>query len=332
MSGFGNSFETEALEGALPIGRNSPQKLNYGLYAEQLSGSPFTAPAGDEPALLALPHPPDREAFRAATAKVDKGLIRTAPARATRASCPIGPAALGPDPAPATRTLTFVTGLRTITTAGDSDTQVGMAAHVAPRHPLDGERVLLQRRRRVPRRRAGGPPALPHRVRRHRHRARRDLRHPARRHLHGRADRRPGAGLCLRELRRRLHAAGPRADRRQLPRQSARFPHPRRGLRGPGGALHALRQMGRRALPHRDRPVAPRRGRLARQLRALQVRPAPLLAGRRDPVRPSRPVDLHGADRAVGDARHRQCRLRDLPGALGRSPRTRSGRPGTTAT
>ena len=55
MSGFGNSFETEALEGALPIGRNSPQKLNYGLYAEQLSGSP-SAPG--PPALLALSDPP----------------------------------------------------------------------------------------------------------------------------------------------------------------------------------------------------------------------------------------------------------------------------------
>src|SRR6201990_246000 len=44
MSGFGNSFETEALPGALPVGRNSPQKVAYGLYAEQLSGSPFTAP------------------------------------------------------------------------------------------------------------------------------------------------------------------------------------------------------------------------------------------------------------------------------------------------
>ena len=44
MSGFGNTFETEALLGALPVGRNSPQKVNYGLYAEQLSGSPFTAP------------------------------------------------------------------------------------------------------------------------------------------------------------------------------------------------------------------------------------------------------------------------------------------------
>ena len=44
MPGFGNDFETEALPGALPIGRNSPQRVEYGLYAEQLSGSPFTAP------------------------------------------------------------------------------------------------------------------------------------------------------------------------------------------------------------------------------------------------------------------------------------------------
>src|SRR5450631_4479313 len=44
MSGFGNGFETEALPGALPQGRNSPQRCAYGLYAEQLSGSPFTAP------------------------------------------------------------------------------------------------------------------------------------------------------------------------------------------------------------------------------------------------------------------------------------------------
>ncbi len=46
MSGFGNGFETEALPGALPVGRNSPQRCAYGLYAEQLSGSPFTAPRG----------------------------------------------------------------------------------------------------------------------------------------------------------------------------------------------------------------------------------------------------------------------------------------------
>src|SRR5215471_10434650 len=44
MSGFGNSFATEALPGALPQGRNSPQRCAYGLYAEQLSGTAFTAP------------------------------------------------------------------------------------------------------------------------------------------------------------------------------------------------------------------------------------------------------------------------------------------------
>src|SRR5437667_12286329 len=43
-SGFLGTHETEALEGALPIGRNSPQRAPYGLYAEQLSGTAFTAP------------------------------------------------------------------------------------------------------------------------------------------------------------------------------------------------------------------------------------------------------------------------------------------------
>ncbi|MGY9038829.1 MAG: homogentisate 1,2-dioxygenase, partial [Rhodobacterales bacterium] len=45
MPGFGNDFETEALPDALPQGMNSPQKCNYGLYGEQLSGTAFTAPS-----------------------------------------------------------------------------------------------------------------------------------------------------------------------------------------------------------------------------------------------------------------------------------------------
>jgi homogentisate 1,2-dioxygenase len=44
QSGFANEFATEALPGALPVGRNSPQRVAYGLYAEQLSGTAFTAP------------------------------------------------------------------------------------------------------------------------------------------------------------------------------------------------------------------------------------------------------------------------------------------------
>src|ERR1700744_2143079 len=46
-SGFGNHFATEAVPGALPIGRNSPQTVPFGLYAEQLSGTAFTAPRAE---------------------------------------------------------------------------------------------------------------------------------------------------------------------------------------------------------------------------------------------------------------------------------------------
>jgi homogentisate 1,2-dioxygenase len=46
QSGFGNEFATEALPGALPQGQNSPQRCAYGLYAEQISGTAFTAPRG----------------------------------------------------------------------------------------------------------------------------------------------------------------------------------------------------------------------------------------------------------------------------------------------
>jgi homogentisate 1,2-dioxygenase len=44
MTGFGSHFATEAVPGALPVGRNSPQRPAFGLYAEQLSGTAFTAP------------------------------------------------------------------------------------------------------------------------------------------------------------------------------------------------------------------------------------------------------------------------------------------------
>src|SRR5258707_14145542 len=44
QSGFASVFSSEALPGALPVGQNSPQRCPYGLYAEQLSGTSFTAP------------------------------------------------------------------------------------------------------------------------------------------------------------------------------------------------------------------------------------------------------------------------------------------------
>jgi homogentisate 1,2-dioxygenase len=80
MTGFGNSFETEALPGTLPAGRNSPQKISYGLYAEQLSGSPFTAPReSNQRSWLYRIRPTVRHTGR--FRKVDPGLIRSAPDR-----------------------------------------------------------------------------------------------------------------------------------------------------------------------------------------------------------------------------------------------------------
>lgn len=126
MSGFGNTFETEALPGALPVGRNSPQKVNYGLYAEQLSGSPFTAPqASNQRSWLYRIRPTVRHTSR--FERIDPGLIRTAPQR--ESDLPIGQLRWDPTPIPNEK-LTFVTGLRTMTTAGDCETMAGMAAHV----------------------------------------------------------------------------------------------------------------------------------------------------------------------------------------------------------
>src|SRR5512140_2694896 len=47
LTGFANEHASEALPGALPVGRNSPQRCPYGLYAEQISGTAFTAPRAD---------------------------------------------------------------------------------------------------------------------------------------------------------------------------------------------------------------------------------------------------------------------------------------------
>ena len=47
LPGFGNHVSTEAVAGALPLGRNNPQRAPFGLYAEQLSGTAFTAPRAE---------------------------------------------------------------------------------------------------------------------------------------------------------------------------------------------------------------------------------------------------------------------------------------------
>ncbi|WP_408904156.1 homogentisate 1,2-dioxygenase [Pseudoroseomonas cervicalis] len=126
MSGFGNGFETEALPGALPIGRNSPQRCAYGLYAEQLSGSPFTAPrASNERSWLYRIRP--TVAHWGEFRRIDPGLWRTAPC--TETELPPAPMRWDPIPLPPEK-LSLLEGVRTITTAGDAGAQSGMAAHV----------------------------------------------------------------------------------------------------------------------------------------------------------------------------------------------------------
>ncbi|SEV89520.1 homogentisate 1,2-dioxygenase [Aliiroseovarius sediminilitoris] len=124
MPGWANDFETEALPGALPQGMNSPQKCEYGLYGEQLSGTAFTA------------NPPERTwTYRirpsvkhsARYTKIDVAYWKSAPC--------VDPdvVSLGQyrwDPVPTTQGLNWITGMRTMTTAGDVNTQVGMASHI----------------------------------------------------------------------------------------------------------------------------------------------------------------------------------------------------------
>ena len=127
MSGFGNDFETEALPGVLPYGQNSPQQCAYGLYAEQLSGSPFTAPRGtNERTWLYRMRPSVRHTSR--FTEVQLPFWKTAPC-IDQHDLPIGPLRWSPPEQP-TGELTFLSGLRAMTTAGDVHTQVGVSAGI----------------------------------------------------------------------------------------------------------------------------------------------------------------------------------------------------------
>ena len=136
MPGFGNDFETEALAGALPQGRNSPQRPAYGLYAEQFSGSPFTAPRGtNERSWLYRIRPSVKHHGRFAAASYP--LWKSAPNVGDH-DLALGQLRWNPLPMPEEPT-DFISGMRTMTTAGDVFTQAGMAAHayVANRDMVD---------------------------------------------------------------------------------------------------------------------------------------------------------------------------------------------------
>ena len=128
MSGFANSFETEALAGALPVGRNSPQKCNYGLYAEQLSGTAFTAPqSSNKRSWLYRIRPSVKHSGR--FVKTGQHWLRSAPQARDESALPLAQLRWGPVPLPSTP-MNFIQGMHTITTAGDADARAGMAAHL----------------------------------------------------------------------------------------------------------------------------------------------------------------------------------------------------------
>src|ERR1700749_3874025 len=77
QSGFGNHFESEAVPGALPVGRNSPQRPPHGLYAELISGTSFTTARAENRRTWTYRIPPS--VVHRPYARIGNGLIRCAP-------------------------------------------------------------------------------------------------------------------------------------------------------------------------------------------------------------------------------------------------------------
>ncbi|MFI5065592.1 MAG: homogentisate 1,2-dioxygenase [Streptosporangiales bacterium] len=123
--GFGNEFVSEAVPGALPAGRNSPQRAPLGLYAEQLSGTAFTQPRAVNRRtwvyriMPSAAHPP--------FARIGNGALRSAPFDEVEPD----PNRLRWDPLPLPGgDVDFVGGLYTVGGNGDVRTRSGMAVHL----------------------------------------------------------------------------------------------------------------------------------------------------------------------------------------------------------
>jgi homogentisate 1,2-dioxygenase len=123
--GFGNEFVSEAVPGALPEGRNSPQRVPLGLYAEQLSGTAFTQPRGANRRTWAYRIVPS--AAHPRFSRIGNGALRGGPFDEIEPD----PNRLRWDPLPLPEGLVdFVGGLYTVAGNGDPRTRTGMAVHV----------------------------------------------------------------------------------------------------------------------------------------------------------------------------------------------------------
>ncbi len=150
QSGFGNTFASEAVPGALPVGRNSPQQVTHGLYAELLSGSAFTAPRHHNQRSWLYRRQPSVVVGGYSAYSVQGVLgaqcagahphLKTGAAAGVAA--PPNPMRWHPLPVPETP-CDFIDGLRTIVVNGDADAQSGMAAHVYLANRSMVQRVLV---------------------------------------------------------------------------------------------------------------------------------------------------------------------------------------------
>ena len=125
QSGFGNEFATEALPGALPEGQNSPQKVPYGLYAEQISGTAFTQPRNDN--LRSWVYRMRPSARHGKFRRIDNGLWRT-PAFEEGV---LTPQQMRWDPMPIPDEDTdLIAGMQTLAGNGDANSQTGIGIHI----------------------------------------------------------------------------------------------------------------------------------------------------------------------------------------------------------
>jgi len=124
QSGFANEFATEALAGALPVGQNSPQRAPYGLYAEQISGTAFTAPrhANRRSWLYRIRPAAQHRPFE----RIDDGWLTS---DFGQVDAPPNQLRWDPLPLP-TRPTDFVQGLITMAGNGDPHAQSGAGIHM----------------------------------------------------------------------------------------------------------------------------------------------------------------------------------------------------------
>ena len=125
--GFGNQFESEAVPGALPQGRNSPQRAPHGLYAELISGSAFTAPRAENRRTWTYRRQPSVVAGAGAHVPLPHAFWKSGAGDGV--AVPPDPLRWGAMAVP-DEPLDFIDGLRSIAVNGDVQSQSGMAAHI----------------------------------------------------------------------------------------------------------------------------------------------------------------------------------------------------------